>query len=121
MVFDPAVVTEDLIQTRLKLAMDPDILSALRKMYSRAGLEMLVKQMSGSEGTPPWASLAKIQCPTLLVWGRDDKVSPIDMALLPMRLIPKCELHTFYDCGHWVMIERKAQFENVVLAFLTRD
>jgi pimeloyl-ACP methyl ester carboxylesterase len=121
MVFDPSFVTEDLIHSRLELATKPDTLAAIRKMYSRAGIEAIAKQMSGAEGTPAWANLAKIKCPTLLVWGRDDKVSPIDLALLPMRLIPKCELHTFYDCGHWVMLERKAEFESVVLAFLTRE
>jgi pimeloyl-ACP methyl ester carboxylesterase len=26
----------------------------------------------------------------------------------------------FPNCGHWAMIERKAEFESVVLAFLTR-
>jgi 2-hydroxy-6-oxonona-2,4-dienedioate hydrolase len=27
----------------------------------------------------------------------------------------------FYDGGHWAMIERKAEFESTVLAFLARD
>jgi len=44
-----------------------------------------------------------------------------DSALVPMRLIPNAELHVFPNCGHWAMIERKAEFENVVLAFLTRS
>jgi len=38
--------------------------------------------------------------PTLLTWGRDDRVSPLDRALLPMRLIPKYELHVLHDRGH---------------------
>jgi 2-hydroxy-6-oxonona-2,4-dienedioate hydrolase len=37
-----------------------------------------------------------------------------------MRIIPKCELHTFHDCGHWAMIERKMEFESVALAFFKR-
>ena len=37
-----------------------------------------------------------------------------------MRIVPRCELHVFYDCGHWVMLERKAEFESVALAFFTR-
>jgi hypothetical protein len=38
-----------------------------------------------------------------------------------MRLIRKCELHVFYDCGHWAMIERKDEFESTTRAFLLRD
>lgn len=37
-----------------------------------------------------------------------------------MRMIPRCELHVFYDCGHWAMLERKAEFDSVVVSFLTR-
>jgi 2-hydroxy-6-oxonona-2,4-dienedioate hydrolase len=65
--------------------------------------------------------LRQIKAPTLLTWGRDDRVTPLDGALAPMRLIPKCELHVFPDCGHWCMIERKDEFESLVLSFLLRD
>jgi 2-hydroxy-6-oxonona-2,4-dienedioate hydrolase len=64
--------------------------------------------------------LHKLTVPALLTWGRDDRVSPVDMALLPMRVIPNAELHVFPNCGHWVMIEAKAAWEAAVLAFLTR-
>ena len=64
---------------------------------------------------------AKIEAPTLLTWGRDDRVTPLDGAIAPMRMIRKCELHVFPDCGHWSMIERKDEFESVVLSFLLRD
>jgi 2-hydroxy-6-oxonona-2,4-dienedioate hydrolase len=37
-----------------------------------------------------------------------------------VRLIPKCELHMFFDCGHWAMIERKAEFEDVLGSFFRR-
>jgi len=44
----------------------------------------------------------------------------MDRAFVAMRMVPNCELHVFPKCGHWAMIERKAEFENVVLAFLGR-
>ena len=31
-----------------------------------------------------------------------------------MRLVPHAELHIFPNCGHWAMIERKKEFENVL-------
>jgi len=120
MVYDQSLITEELIADRLQRATEPKTLEWARRMYSRAAVSMITKNLSGANGSPSWAQLAKIACPTLLAWGRDDRVSPIDMALLPMRLIPRCELHTFYDCGHWAMIERKAEFESVALSFLLR-
>jgi pimeloyl-ACP methyl ester carboxylesterase len=34
--------------------------------------------------------------------------------------ILNAEFHTSPNCGHWVMIEQKAAFESVALAFLLR-
>jgi pimeloyl-ACP methyl ester carboxylesterase len=58
--------------------------------------------------------------PTLMTWARDDRVSPLDMARIPMRTIPNAELHIFPNSGHWAMIEAKEAFESTVLAFLSR-
>jgi pimeloyl-ACP methyl ester carboxylesterase len=118
MVFDPAVLTDELIDRRLAQATRPEIAEEARKMYSRAGLPFIRQALNGVGASTTIEHLARIQAPTLLLWGRDDRVTPLDMALVPMRLIPKCELHVFYDCGHWVMIERKEEFERTVQAFL---
>lgn len=118
MVYHPETVTEELIESRWERATDPKALATNRVLYSREAM----KQMSDSQfDTQPYKFLSKIQCPTLLTWGRDDRVSTVDRALLPMRFIKNCELHTFPNCGHWVMVEAKEAFENVVTAFFQRD
>jgi len=118
MVYDPATVTEALIDERWCRASRPDALSWARRLYSRAAVRAM--NASPEAIVQPWAHLPLIQAPTLLAWGRDDRVAPLDRAILPMRLIPKCELHVFFDCGHWAMIERREEFEDVVLAFFRR-
>lgn len=120
MVFDPAMVTEELIEERWTQATDPETLASARKMYSKAAFEAGAKAALASDATPYWAQLHKVTAPTLLTWGRDDRVSPLDMAILPMRSIPRAELHVFPNCGHWAMIEQKTAFESAVLAFLLR-
>jgi 2-hydroxy-6-oxonona-2,4-dienedioate hydrolase len=120
MVFDRAILTDELIDRRLAQATRPEIAAEARKMYSRAGLPLIRQSRNGIGASTSIEHFAHIAAPTLLLWGRDDRVSPLDMALVPMRLIPKCELHVFYDCGHWVMIERRAEFDSAVLAFLAR-
>jgi pimeloyl-ACP methyl ester carboxylesterase len=120
MVYDPKLVTEQLIEERWKLATDPETLASARRMYGKAAFAQMMAMMKGADAPMPWALMHKVAAPTLLTWGRDDRVSPLDMALIPMRTIPNAELHVFPNCGHWAMIEAKEAFEGTVLEFLTR-
>ncbi|MGE2834749.1 alpha/beta fold hydrolase [Mycobacterium sp. SMC-4] len=120
MVYDPALVTDELIEERWALATDPETLAAARRMYGKAAFAAMMQMMRTADVPMPWALMHKVTAPTLLAWGRDDRVSPLDMALVPMRTIPNAEFHVFPNCGHWVMIEAKAAFEQTVLGFLTR-
>lgn len=121
MVYDPALVTDELIEERWSLATDPQALQTARRMYSKAASAKMTAAMAKSNAPLPWATMHKVAAPTLLTWGRDDRVSPLDMALIPMRTIPNAELHVFPNCGHWAMIEAKQAFESTVLAFLQRQ
>ncbi|GAA5050566.1 2-hydroxy-6-oxonona-2,4-dienedioate hydrolase [Thermocatellispora tengchongensis] len=120
MVYDPALVTEELIEERWALATEPATLESARRMYGKAAFTAAMKAAQAADTPPYWAMLHRLKAKTLITWGRDDRVSPVDMAILPMRAIPDVELHVFPDCGHWVMIEQKTAWESVVLAFLTR-
>ena len=86
----------------------------------KAAFAQMMSMMKTSDVPMPWSQMHKVTAPTLLTWGRDDRVSPLDMALLPMRTIPNAELHVFPNCGHWAMIEAKTCSRAMVLAFLTR-
>ena len=120
MVYDQSLVTEELIEERWQLATDPETLAAARRMYGKAAYAAMMAAMGATDRPMPWAVMHKVAAPTLLTWGRDDRVSPLDMAIIPMRTIPNAELHVFPNCGHWAMIEAKAAFESTVLAFLSR-
>ncbi len=121
MVYDPALVSQELIEERWAQATDPATLESARRMYGKAAFAAMMTAMRNSDAPLPWATMHKVQAPTLLTWGRDDRVSPLDMALLPMRTIPDAELHVFPNCGHWAMIEAKDAFESTVLSFLLRE
>ena len=120
MVYDQNLVTEQLVEERWKLATDPETLASARRMYGKAAFAQMMAMMRAADVPMPWALMHKVTAPTLLTWGRDDRVSPLDMALIPMRTIPNAELHVFPNCGHWAMIEAKEAFESTVLSFLTR-
>jgi pimeloyl-ACP methyl ester carboxylesterase len=120
MVYDPALVTDELIEERWLQATDPATLASARRMYGRKAMEGRAAAAAQSDAAPYWAMLHKIRARTLITWGRDDRVSPLDMTLIPMRTIPDVELHVFPNCGHWAMIEAKEAWETTVLGFLTR-
>lgn len=121
MVFDQDMVTEELVQQRWDLATEPETLASARRMYGREANAARAAMAAASDRPPYWAMLHKITAPVLLTWGRDDRVSPVDMALLPMRALPNAELHVLPRCGHWAMIEQQAAWEVAVLAFLRSD
>jgi pimeloyl-ACP methyl ester carboxylesterase len=120
MVCNQDLVTEELIDERWAQATEPGVLEIARRMYGTAAFMAGMKAAQASGAPPYWAMLHKLTAPTLLTWGRDDRVSPLDMALVPVRTMPRAELHVFPNCGHWVMIEAKEAWESAVLAFLTR-
>ena len=120
MVYDTGILTDEFVQLRWEAATDPRTAADLKKLYNRKMLEgMRTGRAFGAADQV--AMLTRIKAPTLVMFGRDDRVTPLDSSLAAMRFIAKCELHVFYDCGHWAMIERKDEFESTVLAFLLRD
>jgi len=76
------------------------------------------KSLEPQHGAKVIEHLSAIKAPTLITWGRDDRVSPLDICLLPMRMIENSELHVFPNCGHWAMIECKERFETLVMDFI---
>ena len=120
MVYDPGILTDEFVQLRWESANDPRAAADIKRMYNRRMLEAM-RAGRGLGAVDQVSMLTRIKAPTLLIWGRDDRVTPLDGSLAAMRLIAKCELHVLYDCGHWAMIERKDEFESAVLAFLLRD
>ena len=120
MVFDKKLVTDKLIESRYKQAIDPVQLETSKKIYAKSSLDAMAENFRGPEASSRIAHLSSIKAPTLLICGRDDRVTPLDQILLPMRLIPNCETHILPNCGHWAMIEKKEAFESTVLAFLLR-
>lgn len=119
MVYDPAILTDEFVDLRWKAATDPEQNTDIKKLFNRQALEAMRDRSAGAGDQ--LSMLTRIQAPTLALFGRDDRVTPLDNALVVLRFIKRGELHVFPDCGHWAMIERKQEFEEVVRGFLLRD
>jgi pimeloyl-ACP methyl ester carboxylesterase len=62
--------------------------------------------------------LPEIACPTLIVWGAEDKVISVGDASVFEELIPGSRKVIFEDTGHVAMLERPASFNKLLGEFL---
>ena len=112
MVSDPKLVTDELLDERMANAHRPGVLEAIREIFAT------FYRPEFNRMAPLWSELHALRTPTLLMWGQDDRVVPVEQSLLPFRRMPNADLIGFARCGHWVQIERKADFERHVISFV---
>lgn len=65
--------------------------------------------------------LEDIRCPTLIVWGEDDRTVPVESAEEYERLIPGSRRVVLLDTGHVPMVERPVRFNALVDEFLAEE
>ncbi len=65
------------------------------------------------------ARLPEIDVPTLIFWGQDDRVVPLDLGLRVATLIPNADMHVSSQCGHVPHMEQASKFNLLASWFLT--
>lgn len=68
------------------------------------------------DARPVVARVSRVRHPTLVTWGRDDRIVPAAHALKLAREIPDARLELF-DAGHSPQEERPMELVNVVREF----
>src|SRR5205807_8611508 len=58
--------------------------------------------------------LHRVQCPTLLLWGVNDRLVPPAYGEAYRKHLPQAELKLIPDCGHLAMFEKEAEFVEAV-------
>ncbi|MBI5372666.1 MAG: alpha/beta hydrolase [Sphingobacteriales bacterium] len=64
--------------------------------------------------------LSRINIPCCLIWGKQDTITPPEVAESFHRLLPKAELYWIDECGHVPMLERPEQFNPLLDEFLSK-
>lgn len=62
--------------------------------------------------------IVNISCPTLLVWGLNDAITPPEVAHEFNNLIPNSTLFFIDECGHAPMMEQPEEFNKILSDFL---
>ena len=66
---------------------------------------------------PDSTLITKIQCPTLIIWGKQDQIVPVDHAYRFQRDIKGSQLLIYDTCGHCAMMERPDETAAAIKAF----
>ncbi len=108
MLYDKSGMTDQLLKERYEASILPEVIAnpPLRMKGGVLPLEELWKE-----------NLAGLKHDVMLVWGREDRVVPLDMSLFLLNRIPKAQLHVFPQCGHWCQWEKADQFNALVTQF----
>jgi pimeloyl-ACP methyl ester carboxylesterase len=104
--YDPAVATTALVDEVFEITKNR---LKVIKIISLA--KSAIRHNLGEE-------LNQINQPTLLIWGKNDTVTPPFVAEEFKKLIPNSQLHFIDKCGHAPMMEVPAEFNIILEKFL---
>lgn len=133
-----------LLKEYLDLAMNPTpkkAMSVFRKMVvnpifvSPFVAEIFIRNISNAEAKNAFKltlensantqigleRLRKIRIPTLIIWGSEDKVIPVEHALIFHRQILGSQLQKIMDTGHAPYVEKPSVVFDLIKKFLTSE
>jgi len=105
--YDKSYVTEDLVD-------------AVEQALDRPGtVAAALAAVRGQRYAQVEHKYRKVQRPTLLMWGREDVVTPVTFGERLARDLPNARLEVYPRCGHFPMLEAKEASTRDLLAFLS--
>lgn len=118
MVYDKATIDDRMVDGAFRNARRPGVQQTLLGAL-RANVDI--------EGQRPWlyepivAMLPAIDIPTLIVWGENDEMIPVEHGRRAAERMPGARLHVVPRCGHLPPVEHPGEFGRVVGEFLGED
>ncbi|OCX54139.1 alpha/beta hydrolase [Mucilaginibacter sp. PPCGB 2223] len=106
--YDPATATKELVDEVFATVNDRHRVIRILAMAKSAIRHNMSKEVH------------KITIPVLLAWGKNDKITPPEVAEEFHKLLPDSELHWIDQCGHAPMMERPEEFNEILAGFLKK-
>lgn len=105
--YDASFLTEETFEERYQASVDPETV----ELFSKGQPEMPRENLG--------PDLHKLKAKLLAVWGMDDRFGALDVGLQITRTVPDGQMHIFTKCGHWAQVEHAAEFNRLVIDFLS--
>lgn len=106
--YDPATATKELVDEVFKTVNERSRVIRILALAKSAIRHNMSKDLS------------RITIPVSLIWGKQDKVTPPEVAEEFHQLLPNSELNWVDKCGHAPMMERPEVFNEYLNTFLNR-
>jgi pimeloyl-ACP methyl ester carboxylesterase len=106
--YDPATATKELVDDVFATVNDRNRIIRILAMAKSAIRHNMAKD------------LHKIHVPVALIWGKDDKVTPPEVAEEFHQLLPQSDLQWVDKCGHAPMMEQPEVFNAHLKVFLDK-
>ncbi len=106
--FDPIHCTEELLDDVIEI------------INNREKAIRLIRFARSVEDSPVVNDLHRIKAPTALIWGKNDQITPPDVANTFKAGIDDCELNWIDECGHVPMLEQPEAFNSFFVRFLNK-
>jgi pimeloyl-ACP methyl ester carboxylesterase len=107
--YDPATATDELVDEVFKTVNDRHRVIRILAM-ARSAIRHNMKE-----------DLHKIHIPVGLIWGKNDKVTPPEVAIEFNECLPNSELVWIDKCGHAPMMEQPDEFNKALKEFLDKQ
>jgi pimeloyl-ACP methyl ester carboxylesterase len=115
LVHDPGVITDSLVDFYYELLVQPHAMRTVSRVLSS------VANLAGAKKDVLVYirdRLSEISSPTLIVWGREDRIIPLKHGIYGHGQIRGSRLEVFEQCGHIPNLEKPAEFNRLVRDFL---
>jgi pimeloyl-ACP methyl ester carboxylesterase len=101
---------------------DEELVATVKRMAKNTGREVFIRQeraiMSRADSLP---LLPTIACPTLVLCGRQDALTPLERHEEMASAIPGARLCVIEDCGHLSTLERPAEVSTALKRWLSAE
>jgi 4,5:9,10-diseco-3-hydroxy-5,9,17-trioxoandrosta-1(10),2-diene-4-oate hydrolase len=112
LVYDSSAVSDELIDLRYQASIDPEVVS--NPILRRPSQPQAIWRMDLTRDK----RLKHLENPTLVLWGKDDKVNKPSGGTTLLNTMPNAELVMTSQTGHWMQWERAELFNQLVRDFL---
>ncbi|QDO95667.1 alpha/beta hydrolase [Formosa sediminum] len=104
--YDPAVATKEIVDEVYETVNDRNKLIKTLAIAKSAIRHNMAKD------------LPNMNIPTCIIWGKNDNVTPPEVAVEFDNLLPDSDLYWIDKCGHAAMMEHPEEFNNILDAWL---
>lgn len=118
---------EEMVDRLLSLFVHPErlsdeaLVSGVKAMVHRVGPELFLRQQRAMMSRRDhFANLSEFSCPTLVICGRQDQLTPLECSIEMADRIPDSELVVIEECGHLTTMERPEEVSAAMRKWLCK-